>query len=191
MCLTETARKPTFASYAAAMRLLPLVALALVAGCGASSPGSTATPADNGSTSSAPAEAIASATSAVPTDDPSALPVLAWINNGGRDRSKAIGADAGAIAAGAQSADAQSAVQAGCSRLQTDIESAQQYAPIPDEQAQGPWGQALGKYARAAADCLAGIQSQNASLLNQSGQELNEGNVFIAQVTARLRALSG
>jgi len=67
-----------------------------------------------------------------------------------------------------------------------DVESAQQYAPIPDPASQVVWGKALAQQARSTADCIAGVDTNSQTLIDRSTTELCAASEFIRQTTAAI-----
>lgn len=119
---------------------------------------------------------------------PAGAAVVAWMGNGGQQRITAIGGDFNALHAAGQNTPA---ARRACASLQRDVESAQAYPPIPDLVAQPHWTAALADYARAATDCLAGVDTFNADLLARAATEMSAGNDEVDAVTARVKALAG
>jgi hypothetical protein len=160
-------------------------AIMLAAGC-SSGPGKPAP------TSPAPAttSAAAPATSATPSAQNVQAAVAAWYNGGGGTRITAIGADSKSAAGSSNSLDI-ATLRTACTALQKDVESAQAYAPIPDGRMQSAWSSALAQYARAAGDCIAGIDSMDAAVISRAGSELSAASGFMDQATTRAQELNG
>lgn len=114
----------------------------------------------------------------------------AWSDNGGKSRMDQFSTDIDALTTAASNTDTVG-VRAACVSLQTDVESAQAYQPFPDSQAQASWAAALAAYARGAADCIAGTDRLDASLINQFNDELGTGNGDLQQVAARINQING
>lgn len=113
-----------------------------------------------------------------------------WFNGGGETRITAVSTDASTAATASSNLDT-TALRAGCTALQKDVESAQAYAPIPDAQMQSAWSSALAQYARAATDCVAGVDSMDATVISRAASELGAGAKFMDQATARAQQLGG
>lgn len=129
--------------------------------------------------------------SAATTGSPNVKAAIgAWFNGGGESRITAVSTDANTAATASSNLDA-TALRAGCSALQKDVESAQAYAPIPDAQMQSAWSSALAQYARAATDCVAGVDGMDATVISRAASELGAGAKFLDQATARAQELSG
>lgn len=116
--------------------------------------------------------------------------VAAWARSGGQGHVNNLLADFNDLQTAAQAADPPQ-VRAVCVRLQGHVEAAQAYTPIPDGTAQAAWSAALAQYARAATDCIAGIDAGDSDLITRSGQELTAGTTQIRVVSDRMKALAG
>jgi hypothetical protein len=77
-----------------------------------------------------------------------------------------------------------------CATLAEDVTNAQAAPPIPDPAAQFWYTRALADFSKAAADCHAGAQSQDAAMLNESTAALDAGARAMEKVTAAIRALN-
>lgn len=160
---------------------LPATAVVLaLAGCSSGS----STPA-----AKAPTSVAGAATPAASTQNAKAA-IAAWFNSGGETRITAISADSKSAAGSSNGLDV-AALRSACTTLQHDVESAQAYAPIPDAQMQSAWASALAQYARAAGDCIAGIDSMDATVIGRAGSELTAASGFMDQATARAQELGG
>src|SRR6266536_550349 len=116
--------------------------------------------------------------------------IRAWLAGGGANLVSALGKDFDAFGATRGNPDP-AAVRSTCVTLQKDIEAAQAYKPIPDAEAQRDWAAALAAYARAATDCIAGIDATNAAVLNRSATEMGQGTDALSKLNARLDAIKG
>lgn len=115
--------------------------------------------------------------------------IVAWRDGGGLDRITAIGTDFGSIGTAGQNQDLQ-AMQAACSALQSDVESAQGYAQLPDAEAQTAWAAGLAQAARAATDCVAATGTNNADLLGQAASEIRKASDYVGSATARIKVIA-
>jgi len=132
-----------------------------------------------------------SGTPAAATSSPSTKAAIgAWFNGGGETRITGVSTDATTTATAASNFDV-AALRTGCTALQGDVESAQAYAPIPDAQMQSAWASALAQYARAATDCVAGVDSMDTTVIGRAASELSAGAKFMDQATARAQELGG
>ena len=113
-----------------------------------------------------------------------------WSSDGGKTRMAEFSADIDELDTAASAEDS-NGVHKACVALQSTVESAQAYQPMPDAQAQASWAAALAAYARAAADCIAGTDRLDATLINQSNDELGTGNTSLQQVAARINQITG
>jgi hypothetical protein len=125
-----------------------------------------------------------------PPDPALAAAVATWVTNGGEADLDALGSDFTALEQAANASDLAS-MSAGCTQLQSDVEAAQQYDPIPDPQAQHDWSAALAEYARGATDCVAGADTSNVDLITKASQEITAGSTDLDRVTARLNVIAG
>jgi hypothetical protein len=152
------------------------------------------TPSDTGTT---PASAAAPTTAPPPTTaaaDTGAQAISAWLHDGGKDRLQALSNDFNRfpnVVAKSDAAAKFAAARSTCITLQQDVEAAQAYKPIPDDQAQTAWSAALASYARAATDCIAGVDTVSVDVLNRAKDEMTAGDGSIAQAAARMRELAG
>lgn len=136
-----------------------------------------------------PATPAAAATPAVSTPDVTVVnPMAAWNNDGGHDRMAAIVGDLNTMADTGSKADV-TGMNSACTALRTDVEAAQAYSPIPDQEAQGDWAIALAQTARAATDCVDGTATMDVSLLTRSASELRVATAALDRVGGRLRTL--
>ena len=161
-----------------------LVALFVVAGVagGKSSPATPALNKPSATTNSLAAPEVTSA-------DNTKAAIYAWWSTGGNDRITALGNDSGAASKAAAAVDF-TGLRTACAALQSDTEAAQGGPPIPDQQAQEAWAKGLAQYARAATDCLAGIDTSTPSLISQSADELGAGVDAFNAVTQRVLTLT-
>lgn len=113
-----------------------------------------------------------------------------WSSGGGKTRMAEFSADIDELNTAASAEDS-NGVHKACVALQSTVKSAQAYQPMPDAQAQASWAAALSAYARAAADCIAGTNQLDATLINQSNNELGTGNDSLQQVAARIGQING
>jgi hypothetical protein len=122
--------------------------------------------------------------------DAAALAVVAWWEGGAKDRMNVLNNDFTAIAT-ASSNNNVLGVGAGCLSMQKHVEAAQAYRSVPDAQGQTYWAAAMASYARAAGDCIAGIESGNQVVMQRGAQEIQDGNLQIEKLTGRIRELGG
>jgi len=132
----------------------------------------------------------APAAAADPPDPQLALAVAQWVTNGGATDLKSLGADFSALETAANTSDL-AAISSSCAQLQSDVESAQSYDPIPDPEAQHNWSAALAEYARGATDCVAGADTSNDDLITRASTEIVTGSKDLDLVTARLEEIAG
>jgi hypothetical protein len=167
---------------------LSSVACAALIGVGTAVPAAAmhSTTIDNGAGVSAP-QAVASGS---PPDPALALAVAQWVTKGGEDNLKTLAGDFKDLEDAANNND-MSAISDSCAQLQTDVEAAQAYDPIPDPQAQHNWSAALADYAKGATDCVAGADSSNADLITKASTEITDGSTELNQVTTRLGEIAG
>jgi hypothetical protein len=125
-----------------------------------------------------------------PPDPALAEAVGAWVSNGGEADLRALGSDFKSLSTAANAND-MGQMSASCARLQTDVEAAQQYDPIPDPRAQRDWTEALKQYARGATDCMAGADTVNPDLLTKASDEITAGSTSLNHVTTRLSQIAG
>jgi hypothetical protein len=59
-----------------------------------------------------------------------------------------------------------------CRKLRTHVTEAEEYDPIPDEDIQKFWGDALTSFKRGAPDCVAGADDQDAALATRGVSEI-------------------
>jgi len=136
------------------------------------------------------AASAAAASAGKPPDPALARAVAAWVSGGGESGLDALGSDFSTLEAAANASDL-ARMSAGCDRLRSDVEMAQQYEPIPDSQAQHDWALALASYARGATDCVAGADTSNANLMTRASSEITSGSAQLDKVTARLNEIAG
>lgn len=118
--------------------------------------------------------------------DPKLVAAIAdWFTKGGDKRVTALQKDFEAIATAAGATDV-AAVKAGCTTLKTDVDKAQAYAPLPDAAAQKSWAAALDLYEKAAVDCVAGADKQDATLLLKANDEMIKGSEELTKATQRI-----
>lgn len=147
----------------------------------------SSTPGRQTATTAAPAQL------ATPAANGTAAAVLQWWDGGGSGLADKLAGDFDELSAAANlSGSAQNtAVHTACGHLQTDVEAAQAFKPIPDATAQAAWAKALALYARGATDCLSGTERVDATLVGRASDEIGQGNDALGQVTARIKELSG
>lgn len=133
-----------------------------------------------------PAAPVAPAAPAAPSLSDA---IVAWRDGGGLDRITSLGTDFGAIGTAGQNQDLQ-AVQAACSTLQSDVESAQGYAQLPDPEAQTAWSAGLAQAARAATDCVAATVTNNADLLGRAASEIDKATDYVGAAAARIKVIA-
>jgi hypothetical protein len=127
-----------------------------------------------------------------PPDPKLALAVAEWVANGGETDLTTLATDFKDLSTAADSEDMAS-IGDSCTQLQSDIESAQAYDPIPDPQAQQAWASALAEYARGATDCIAGATAStpDVNLITKASAEITTGSKDLDLVTTRLNAIAG
>ncbi len=153
-----------------------------LAGCGTGAATNAGAAPEQGSAAPAPAPA--------PAPSSPAAAITAWSDGGGGKRLSVLNADFSAISTAAQAADV-AGLNTACHSLQSDTESAQAYAPIPDDQAQQSWASGLAQSARAASDCISGTDRNDASLITQSGQEAAAAGEAFVIAGQRIIVLAG
>lgn len=116
--------------------------------------------------------------------------IRAWFDAGGDTRLGNLSRDFDTFHNAAAKAD-HAGARAACVSIQADVEAAQAYRPIPDDQAHQAWSAALAAYARAATDCVASVDTLSPDLLLRANREMLDGNDGLGRVTARIKALSG
>jgi hypothetical protein len=118
--------------------------------------------------------------------------VAAWYTGGGQDRLTALAADAHAASSSISEFDLEG-LRSVCAEIQSDAEDAQAYDQIPDAALQDQWSKAVTQYADAAADCIAGVDESDGTLVQRSADELSAGAGYAgrtAEATAKLSAES-
>ncbi len=130
------------------------------------------------------------ATGGGPTDPALAMAVAQWASGGGGDRLTMLADDFTELETAAE-ANNLPGISTSCTRLRTDVKSAQAYDPIPDAQAQHDWSLALAQYERGATDCVAGADEANQNLMTKASTEIVAGTNELDLVTARLGEISG
>jgi hypothetical protein len=123
------------------------------------------------------------------TAEPLGQRVAAWANSGGSDLTSAIGTDLDSLSTDSSNVD-YDASGTDCTQLSLDTDKARRYAPIPDKTAQAAWAKALKDLHDAAADCIVGTSTQDASYIEKSGKEVKAGNVQIDKVGARIKVIA-
>lgn len=164
---------------------LAVAVLLAVAGCSSSTSKPAAAPQTSATTSVA-----APATPTTPSAQNIKAAIATWYNSGGGTRITAISADSKSASGSSSGLDI-ATLRTACTALQHDVESAQAYAPIPDAKMQSAWSSALAQYARAAGDCIAGIDSMDATVVSRAGSELTAASGFMDQATTRAQELNG
>lgn len=127
-------------------------------------------------------------TGPVATQD-AASALHAWSAGGGLSRLSALSSDLSAITQAAGNQDTTS-LRAACSAMQTDVQSAQAYASIPDATAQASWLSALSYLSQASNDCIVGAYQLNAGLIEKANSEIGTANDAIARTSARIDELA-
>lgn len=118
-----------------------------------------------------------------------AAQLSAWWNGGGDARHQAISRALDATVKASSSGQVD-ALATACGQLQTAIEQAQAYDPVPVPAVQEHWAAALAQYARSATDCLSGATTATPSLLSQSADEMTAATSQLQQATAAINAIS-
>jgi hypothetical protein len=124
-----------------------------------------------------------------PAANPAAA-IVAWRDGGGLALMNRLIADFSDAGNAGQNADV-AGLNAACKHLQTDVEAAQAYKPIPDPQAQTAWAAALAYFARSATDCVSGTDNLDVGLITKASNEMTQGSTQLRLVTTRIRQLSG
>lgn len=114
--------------------------------------------------------------------------ITTWYTSGGQTHVNAITADLTNIASTA-SANNRAGLLAACQALNTDTANAYQYGPIPDSEAQASWQQGLSYFNRSGSECMAGVSSNNAAMIQQATNDLRAGTPYITAAGTRIRAL--
>lgn len=115
--------------------------------------------------------------------------VARWWSDGGEAKSDALQADLQHAGTAAGNQDV-SALHDACASMQTDVESAQAYASFPDAEGQKLWAAGLAAEARAATDCVGGLDTNSPDLIQRATGEIVDANTNFTKLTARIRALS-
>lgn len=149
-----------------ALRILIPVAAVVAAGCSSSGPSANA-----------------------PSSGDKAA-VAAWYTGGGQDRLAALSEDARAASSSISEFDLEG-LRNVCADMQTDTASAEAYDQVPDAQLEDDWSKAVTQYANAAADCIAGVDESDSTLVQRSTDELSAGVGYSGRATARAAELSG
>lgn len=183
---------------------LGVIAVLVIGGIGALVGGG-----DSHSTAAAPkSSASAAASTAAPTPKPKPKPaptpkpaakpaattnptldtaaaIVAWYTSGGQDHINAMQKDMSNISTDGANQDA-SQMNTDCGTLSDDVTKAQDYGPIPDEQAQQHWGAALTDFDNAASDCSAGTSTMDASQLAKAAGEITSGSSELGKASSRM-----
>lgn len=139
--------------------------------------------------SHAPTPAPARTATPAPTRDAAlAAAVARWVAVGGEEDLATLGEDF-TVLEQAASAGQLPVMGAGCRQLGIDVRAAQGHAPIPDARAERYWAAALARYARGAADCVAGTGTNDTGLMVKASNEIIEGSDDLDQVTNRLNEI--
>lgn len=118
-----------------------------------------------------------------------ALSPAAWRDGGGQDLVQRLNADFVEIYnAGNQGDDAD--MNTACRQLRTDVQAAQAYKEIPDQQAQTAWAQALASFAAGATDCMEGTDPSDPVLLKKAAYEMALGTAQLLRCASRMQELS-
>jgi hypothetical protein len=111
-----------------------------------------------------------------------------WYSGGGQTHINDITADLNNIGTTATAAN-MPGLLAACGALNSDTAAANNYGPVPDTEAQATWAQGLAYFNRSGSECVAGVQSNNAALINQANSDMRTGTTFITQAGNRIHAL--
>lgn len=114
--------------------------------------------------------------------------VVEWYG-GGQTYMDSIVADLIAVSGDGSGADLD-ALTVDCGTLGTDVSAAQQYGPIPDDEAQTHWGSALSDLGTAASDCSRGASSVDSDLISRAGTEISSANSELTLAATRVQELS-
>jgi hypothetical protein len=134
------------------------------------------------------ATTVAPAATSAPAIYSTARAVVAWYNNGGKDALDDIGNDMTAIYADIQAGN-YSAVGQDCAQVSTDVTNAQALGPVPYPRAERWMARALAKYSESAAQCQAGVSSQDASAIEEANADMGQGTADIGKAVKAMDAL--
>jgi hypothetical protein len=112
-----------------------------------------------------------------------------WYVGGGQQHLTTVGRDATSVGDDTAANDVTS-MGSDCTTLQTDVQAAQVYAPIPDPVTQQHWTKALDQFAQAAAHCVDGATYSDDSLIAKSGKELRAAGAELTLTTDKVNELS-
>jgi hypothetical protein len=159
----------------------PVLLLAL-AGC-------TASPAQSPPASSAPAATVTTTAAAVPGGavSPAAEAVSAWYSGGGK---AALGKLITALGqAGAASPEDFPAMSAACAQVSAAVTAMDDAGPVPYAPAERWMARALAQFSAGSADCQAGVQGSDVSLLQKSAAAINAGSADLVRATKAIQSL--
>lgn len=83
-----------------------------------------------------------------------------------------------------------SQLRSGCVAIQKDVEAAQAYRAVPDQEAQSAWSEMLAADARAATDCIAGVDAHSTVVVRRATDEFGQALVAQKRFLARLELLA-
>jgi hypothetical protein len=139
------------------------------------------------------ASAAPSATASPARTDPAstsvASRVIAWNSGPGRTGLNRLHSRLVDVTGQAQAEDVAGLGRA-CVKLAAAVTAAQADPPIPDPAAQRWYTRALAQFGKAAADCQAGTDSQDVTMIDKSGTALTAGAGDLANATTAIRALA-
>jgi hypothetical protein len=161
------------------MRRIAIVAtvLALAACSGNATPKAATTPTSTGTVTT---PATTSVTSAIHD----------WYINAVKDLLTPIGNDAVDMANASNKGDLVG-MRTACTSMQTHVKAAQAYAAAPDAEAQADWTAGLAQFARAATDCIAGVDADNNALILRTVNEIQTATGDLDKAMARIKQLIG
>jgi hypothetical protein len=113
--------------------------------------------------------------------------VYRWFKNVQPDYKK-VQADLNASSVAAR-AGTESALNAACTGLTTDVQALQTKPPAPDVTINTPFQAALTSWATASSLCSSGIQQDTGSLISQSSADITTATSETEQATSQIKAL--
>ena len=116
--------------------------------------------------------------------------MAAWYRSGGKALIDTIRADNTAIRNAADNKDS-TGLRHACDQLLADARAANNYAPIPDNQAQPHWANSLPLIIKGAFDCAGSFLPGYNDLLSTGVEEMNDGVTELNLVVTRINALLG
>lgn len=153
-----------------------------------SKPTAAATPKAAATSPDPVATTAAAAATTAPAIDSTARAVVTWYHNGGKTALDAIENDLNTIYTDTQAGN-YSAVGQDCAQVGTDVTNAQALGPVPYPRAEKWMARALAKYSEAAAECQAGVSSQDASAIEEGNTDMGQGTADIDKAVEAINAL--